>query len=85
MYMALKQFPEATRTAILIAREDQAAGNYRNAHDVLFCMYSGMLMLVHVWHPLTNSSCSHRIAGEQYQNPCRDGSESHGTAQLPPG
>ena len=25
--------PDAARTAILIAREDQAAGNYRNAHD----------------------------------------------------
>ena len=43
MYMALQQFPEAARTAILIAREDQAAGNYRNAHDVLFYMYSGEL------------------------------------------
>ena len=41
MYMALQQFPEASRTAILIAREDQMAGNYRNAHDVLFYMYTG--------------------------------------------
>ena len=41
MYMALKQYPEAARTAILIAREDQIAGNYRNAHDVLFIMYTG--------------------------------------------
>ena len=41
MYMALGQYPEAARTAILIAREDQTAGNYRNAHDVLFNMYTG--------------------------------------------
>ena len=41
MYMALRQYPEAARTAILIAREDQTAGNYRNAHDVLFNMYRG--------------------------------------------
>ena len=41
LYMALEQYHEAARTAILIAREDQAAGNYRNAHDVLFYMYSG--------------------------------------------
>lgn len=41
LYMALEQYREAARTAILIAREDQAAGNYRNAHDVLFYMYSG--------------------------------------------
>jgi WD repeat-containing protein 19 len=40
MYMALGQYPEAARTAILIAREDQTAGNYRNAHDVLFNMYT---------------------------------------------
>ncbi|XP_066488488.1 WD repeat-containing protein 19 isoform X1 [Tiliqua scincoides] len=40
LYMALKQYPEAARTAIIIAREEQCAGNYRNAHDVLFSMYS---------------------------------------------
>ena len=41
MYMALEQFTEASRTAILIAREDQEAGNYRNAHNILFYMYTG--------------------------------------------
>ena len=41
LYMALEQYREAARTAILIAREDQAAGNYRNAHDVLLYMYQG--------------------------------------------
>ncbi|XP_019617748.1 PREDICTED: WD repeat-containing protein 19-like [Branchiostoma belcheri] len=40
LYMALKQFREAARTAIIIAREEQNAGNYRNAHDVLFSMYT---------------------------------------------
>ncbi|XP_077157824.1 WD repeat-containing protein 19 isoform X1 [Paroedura picta] len=40
LYMALKQYREAARTAIIIAREEQCAGNYRNAHDVLFSMYS---------------------------------------------
>ncbi|CAH1776664.1 unnamed protein product [Owenia fusiformis] len=39
LYMALKQHREAARTAIIIAREEQNAGNYRNAHDVLFSMY----------------------------------------------
>lgn len=39
LYMALEKFPEAARTAIIIAREEQNAGNYRNAHDVLFSMY----------------------------------------------
>lgn len=39
--MALKQYREAARTAIIIAREDQNAGNYRNAHDVLFSMFQG--------------------------------------------
>ncbi|XP_013417652.1 WD repeat-containing protein 19 [Lingula anatina] len=39
LYMALKQFREAARTAIIIAREEQNAGNYRDAHDVLFSMY----------------------------------------------
>ncbi|XP_071786835.1 WD repeat-containing protein 19-like isoform X1 [Asterias amurensis] len=39
LYMALKQHREAARTAIIIAREEQIAGNYRNAHDVLLSMY----------------------------------------------
>ncbi|XP_004681546.2 PREDICTED: WD repeat-containing protein 19 [Condylura cristata] len=40
LYMALKQHQDAARTAIVIAREEQCAGNYRNAHDVLFGMYA---------------------------------------------
>ncbi|XP_012413373.2 WD repeat-containing protein 19 [Trichechus manatus latirostris] len=40
LYMALKQYREAGRTAIIIAREEQSSGNYRNAHDVLFSMYA---------------------------------------------
>nr|XP_021388853.1 WD repeat-containing protein 19 [Lonchura striata domestica] len=40
LYMALKQHREAARTAIIIAREEQCSGNYRNARDVLFSMYS---------------------------------------------
>ncbi|XP_031560697.1 WD repeat-containing protein 19-like [Actinia tenebrosa] len=43
LYMALKQYREAARTAIIIAREDQNAGNYRNAHDVLFSMYQELI------------------------------------------
>ena len=44
--MALEQYSEAARTAILIAWEEQANGNYRNAHDVLFHMYSGMVYII---------------------------------------
>ncbi|XP_061566182.1 WD repeat-containing protein 19 [Cololabis saira] len=40
LYMALQQYREAAHTAIIIAREEQCAGNYRNAHDVLFSMYT---------------------------------------------
>ncbi|XP_068176892.1 WD repeat-containing protein 19 isoform X2 [Antennarius striatus] len=40
LYMALQRYREAARTAIIIAREEQCAGNYRNAHDVLFSMYT---------------------------------------------
>ncbi|XP_035492016.2 WD repeat-containing protein 19 isoform X2 [Scophthalmus maximus] len=40
LYMALQQYKEAARTAIIIAREEQCAGNYRNAHNVLFSMYT---------------------------------------------
>jgi len=41
MYMSLEQYREAARIAVIIAREDQTSGNYRNAHDVLFNMYYG--------------------------------------------
>ncbi|XP_066242265.1 WD repeat-containing protein 19 [Saccopteryx leptura] len=40
LYMALRLYREAARTAIIIAREEQCAGNYRNAHDLLFSMYA---------------------------------------------
>ncbi|NXO83768.1 WDR19 protein, partial [Sitta europaea] len=40
LYMAIKQYRDAARTAIIIAREEQCSGNYRNARDVLFSMYS---------------------------------------------
>ena len=39
--MSLEQYREAARIAVIIAREDQTSGNYRNAHDVLFNMYYG--------------------------------------------
>ena len=43
--MALKQYKEAARTALLIASEQQTNGNYRIAHDVLFQICSGMIIL----------------------------------------
>ena len=39
LYMALKQYADAARTALIIAREEQNTGNYRNARDVLLSMY----------------------------------------------
>lgn len=41
--MSLKQYVEATKTAILIARQEQQSGNYRDAHDVLFGMHQDLL------------------------------------------
>ncbi|KAM6132739.1 LOW QUALITY PROTEIN: WD repeat-containing protein 19 [Pterocles gutturalis] len=38
LYMALKQYREAARTAVIIAREEQRSGNYRSAHEFLFSM-----------------------------------------------
>eukprot|EP01137_Pigoraptor_chileana_P005155 Opistho-2@47869 len=39
LWMSLKQYREAARTAIIIAREEQNNGHYREAHDTLFKMY----------------------------------------------
>lgn len=39
LYMARKQYKEASKSALIIANEEQINGNYRNAHDVLFAMY----------------------------------------------
>ncbi|CAL8084188.1 unnamed protein product [Calicophoron daubneyi] len=38
LYMVLEQYKEAARTAVIIAREEQTAGNYRSAHDLLYSM-----------------------------------------------
>ncbi|XP_028136974.1 WD repeat-containing protein 19 [Diabrotica virgifera virgifera] len=38
LYMARKQFREASKSAVIIANEEQINGNYRNAHDILYAM-----------------------------------------------
>ncbi|XP_062264138.1 WD repeat-containing protein 19-like [Platichthys flesus] len=40
LYMVLQRHKEAARTAIIFAREEQCAGHYCNAHNVLFSMYT---------------------------------------------
>ena len=73
LYMARKQYKEAAKTAVIIAREEQAAGNYRNAHDVLFNMYQVTLgiqrkyfqeflkYLLFDFNFVTQELCRHRI------------------------
>lgn len=39
LYMARKQFKEAAKAAVIIANQEQIAGNYKSAHDLLFSMY----------------------------------------------
>lgn len=39
LYMARKQFKEAAKTSVIISNQEQIAGNYRSAHDLLFSMY----------------------------------------------
>lgn len=39
LYMARKQFREAAKTSVIISNQEQIAGNYRSAHDLLFSMY----------------------------------------------
>ncbi|XP_062563462.1 WD repeat-containing protein 19 [Armigeres subalbatus] len=39
LYMAKRQFKEAAKAAMIIANQEQTAGNYRSAHDLLFSMY----------------------------------------------
>ncbi|KAJ3337755.1 WD repeat-containing protein 19 [Gonapodya sp. JEL0774] len=39
LYMSLGQYGDAARTAIIIARDEQAQGNYRTAHDLLLDNY----------------------------------------------
>jgi WD repeat-containing protein 19 len=36
LYMALGNYPQAAKTAIIIARQEQELGNYRVAHQILF-------------------------------------------------
>ncbi|XP_058458948.1 WD repeat-containing protein 19 isoform X2 [Malaya genurostris] len=39
LYMAKMQFKEAAKAAMIIANQEQIAGNYRSAHDLLLSMY----------------------------------------------
>lgn len=38
-YLCLEQYPEASKTAIIIAQQEQELGNYRGGRDVLFTMH----------------------------------------------
>lgn len=38
LYMARKHFKDAAKTAVIIGQQEQIAGNYRAAHDLLFTM-----------------------------------------------
>lgn len=40
LYMKMEYYKEAAKTAVIISREEQAQGNYRNAHQLLFGMCS---------------------------------------------
>ncbi|GAB0091086.1 WD repeat-containing protein 19 [Sergentomyia squamirostris] len=39
LYMAKKEFREAAKAAVIIANQEQLAGKYRAAHNLLFSMY----------------------------------------------
>lgn len=43
LYLSLKKYVEAAKTAVLIARQEQQSGNYRDAHDVLYSMYADLV------------------------------------------
>jgi len=43
LYLSLKKYTEAAKTAVLISRQEQQSGNYRDAHDVLFTMYHDLV------------------------------------------
>ena len=42
LYMALGKYPEAVRTANIIAKQEQELGNYKQAHDLLFDTYKDL-------------------------------------------
>ena len=42
LYMALGNYPQAARTAIIISRQEQEVGNYKLAHDILFQTYKDL-------------------------------------------
>lgn len=39
LYISLKKYREAAETAIIIAKEEQSQGNYKDAHDLLLSNY----------------------------------------------
>jgi WD repeat-containing protein 19 len=43
LYVALGNFPQAAKTALIIARQEQQLGNYKVAHDVLWETYRDLV------------------------------------------
>lgn len=39
LYMARKHYKDAAKTAVIIANQEQIAGNYKSARDLLYSMY----------------------------------------------
>ncbi|OQR99725.1 hypothetical protein ACHHYP_04614 [Achlya hypogyna] len=56
LYMALGNYAQAAKTAIIIARQEQELGNYKVAHDVLVETHRQLLLhKIHVNQDLRNS------------------------------
>lgn len=58
LYIAMKQFPEAARTAVIMSLEEQQHGNYRKAHSMLFQVHQtldkeGVRIPNEMWKNLT--------------------------------
>ena len=81
--MAIGQYREAARTAILIAKEDQATGNYRNAHDMLFNMHSGVCVYLKTIHTkVHNKILFFRTSETCKKDSIRDESKLNAFTQL---
>ncbi|KAI1729984.1 hypothetical protein Ddc_02658 [Ditylenchus destructor] len=55
-YVRLKMYPEAAKTAIIIAQDQQSKGFYKTAHDLLFGMYRTLtIQKIHIPAEMENN------------------------------
>lgn len=82
LYMARKHFKEAAKTAVIISNQEQIAGNYRSAHDLLFSMYQVGVCCCYNKKIMKTHFCSAGTSPKQFKHRFRHEKQFDATSSL---